>query len=277
MFSLPSDMLQVSWVIYLDWSRFHVYFGFEILSFLPSTCIFLWAKKSCFIPYLRIKLYFSHWLSTKAKVQLRFCYRYWFVFPFNKVVFRNPLGRKEKVDEFWEWVNTCQDITTIEVGIWGQAFKSGPCLLTLQLETEHGIPTGHRMPVHLQKSVVLWDMRQHTLGDPAKGIRVRPRDPGLLPFSHFSHTADHISLGQKPDKCVQAILGRRAQTRGCPFHPQILHKVFPAWFPKTSSSGLASGNSSWEYNVLCLGFIKAVGKRHRTNDSSLRDLGKLLL
>lgn len=119
--------------------------------------------------------------------------------------------------------------------------------------------------------------RQHALGDPAKGIWVRPRDQGPLPLSHFFHMADHISLGQKPEKCVQAVLGRRAHTRGCPFHPQILHTVFPAWFPKTSSSGLASGNSSWSYNGLCLGFIKAAGEWHRSKDSSLSDLGKWFL
>lgn len=239
MFSLPSDMLQVSW------GGFHVQFGFEILSFLPSTCIFLWAKKSCFIPYLRIKLYFLTGYQQRQRRSSGFVI----------VIDLFLLSTKSYFKILWagrrRWMNFESGSTnakTLQLLKWAFGDKL-PSPVPACSHCSWWQNMGYQQDtgcLSIYRSLFFTGMwRQHALGDPAKGIWVRPCDQGPLPLSHFSHTADHISLGQKPDKCVQAILGRRAHTRGCPFHPQILHKVFPAWFPKTSSSVLASGNSSW--------------------------------
>lgn len=170
------------------------------LNLVISSLHFSLSKEVLFYSISLHQALFSHWLSTKAKAQLSFCDRYWFVFLFNEVVFRNPLGRKEKVDEFWVWVNKCQDMTTIEVGIWGQAFKSCLGLLTLQPVTEHGIPTGHRMPVHLQKSVVLWDVKTaRTWGSSKRvmGSVTWPRSITVEPFLPHWQSTFHL------DRCLR--------------------------------------------------------------------------
>jgi hypothetical protein len=98
---------------------------------------------------------------------------------------------------------------------------------------EYRMLMGCRMIIQLQKATVLWDVRKGSTWGSSKrdmGLHM-PCDKGLLPLSHFFHTADHISLGQQPEKCVQAILGGRPQNRGHPFQSQILN-IFRTGFWK---------------------------------------------
>lgn len=219
------------------------------LAISPLQLHFSLSKEVLFYSLSLHQALFSHWLSGKADAWLHFCYHYWFCFPFKWGRILKSFGQEREGG--WILI-VCQQmpthITAIEgVGRHGNKLSSPvpTCWLTLLMVTEHGRPMGPRILIHLHKAAILWDVKRESTWGSSKRDMVPqlPCDWSPLPLSHFFHTADHISLGQQPEKCAQAILGRRAYKRGCPFHSKILYKACPAWFPKTSSLGLASGNS----------------------------------
>lgn len=151
-------------------------FGFIFKSwhFSPPSAFFLWAKKSCFIPYLCIKHCF---LTGQGKWLSFFAIFVDFDFLLQEVIFWHPSGRQKKVDRSWVCVNKCQDTTTIEAcgGVGGVEHGdklSSPvptCLLILQMVMEHWIQwnTGCSASFRRLWPSGMWKEQAH--GDAAKG------------------------------------------------------------------------------------------------------------